>query len=238
MSSDGDQFDVRGFAATISSRLNAEARIARAVGFGWLCGGYAIAFCLVGLGASFAFLGYSSMISVTPSAEVSAKALAEAFRRAELKTTVSGKMSLATDSQVKLAPEQTVKLAEGTSIKLDPESTIRVLGDLKLDVPQPSKKQLQLDTTSGSNELPFTRYTVFKYAKYGSGEVVTGWGFELSDTSRPTYQRCYYEEILASGVSASQTIALNGFPRRPSALTKLSFDFDGALSSCIWFSGS
>jgi hypothetical protein len=238
VSSDGDQFDVRGFAATISSRLNAEARIARAIGFGWLCGGCAIGFCLVALGVCLAFLGYSSMISVTPSAEVSAKALADAFRRAELKTTVSGTMSLAADSEVKLAPQQTVKLAEGASIRLDPDSTIRVVGDLKLDVPQPSKKQLQLDATSGSNELPFTRYTVFKYTKYGSGEVVTGWGFELSDPSRPTYQRCYYEEVLASGVSASQTIAINGYSRRPSALAKLSFDFDGALSNCIWFSGS
>jgi hypothetical protein len=238
VSSDGDQFDVRGFAAIISSRVTAEARIARAVGFGWLCGGYAIAFCLIGLGAALAFLGYSSMISATPSAEASAKALAEAFRRAEFKTTVSGKMSLAMDSEVKLAPHQTVKLVDGASIKLDPDSTIRVVGDLKLDVPQPSRKQLQLDATSGSNELPFTRYTVFKYAKYASGEVVTGWGFELSDPSRPTYQRCYYEEVLTSGVSASQTIAMNGLPRRPSALTKLTFDFDGALSNCTWFSGS
>jgi hypothetical protein len=237
MSADGE-FNIGGFAATLSSRVAAEARIAKAIAFGWLCGGYAIALCLSGLGAALAFYGYSFMISVTPAADVSAKALAEAFRRAELKTTVTGSMKLAPDTEVTLAGGQTVKLDENSVLKLDPESTIRVVGDLKLQVPQPSKDQLQLDTTSGSKELPFTRYTIFKYTKYGAGEVVTGWAFELSDPTRPTIQRCYYEENLASGVSASQTLAFNGYPQKPSSLAKLSFDFDGALGNCIWFSGS
>jgi hypothetical protein len=32
--------------------------------------------------------------------------------------------------------------------------------------------------------------------------------------------------------------AVNGYPRRPSPLVKTSFDFDGALANCIWFSGA
>jgi hypothetical protein len=72
----------------------------------------------------------------------------------------------------------------------------------------------------------------------GIGSEATGWNFELSDPSRPTIQRCYYEEAVAGGVSASQTLAFDGAPRPPSALTKLSFDFDGALANCSWFSGS
>jgi hypothetical protein len=238
MSAESEQFSIEGFAAVLSSRAAADARVASAIGFGWLCGGCALAACLLGAGAAVALFGYSVMQSVTPSAEITAKAIANAFERAEFRTSVSGTMTLPEDSELRLASDQSVKIEDGSTVKLDPASTIRVVGDLKLDVPQPSKQQLQLDTTSGSKELPFTRYTIFKFTKFGAGEVVTGWNFELSDPSRPTIQRCYYEEAVAGGVSASQTLAFNGAPRPPSALAKLSFDFDGALANCSWFSGS
>jgi hypothetical protein len=238
VSVDGEQFSIEGFAAVLSSRAVADARVSRAIGFGWLCGGCALAVCLFGGGAAVAFWGYSAMQSVTPAAEIAARAIASAFERAEFKTSVSGTMSLPESAELSLASNQSVRIEDGSMVKLDPSSTIRVVGDLKLDVPQPSRQQLQLDTTSGSKELPFTRYTIFKYTKFGAGEVVTGWNFELSDPSRPTIQRCYYEEAVAGGVSASQTLAFDGAPRPPSALAKLSFDFDGALANCSWFSGS
>jgi hypothetical protein len=235
---DGDQFSIESFAAVLSSRASADGRIARAIGFGWLCGGCALATCLIGAGAAVALWGYSVMQSATPAAEITAAAIAHAFERAQIKTSVTGTMGLAENSRLSLASNQSVKIEEGSTIKLDPASTIRVVGDLKLDVPQPSKQQLQLDATSGSKELPFTKYTIFKYTKFGAGEVVTGWNFELSDPSRPTIQRCYYEEVVAGGISASQTLAFDGAPRPPSPLAKLSFDFDSALTNCSWFSGS
>jgi hypothetical protein len=238
MSIDSEQFSIESFAAVLSSRAAADARVARAAGFGWLCGGCALAACLIGAGAAVALWGYSVMQSITPAAEITAAAIAQAFERAELKTSVSGTMSLPENSELTLASNQSVKIEDGSTIKLDPASTIRVVGDLKLDVPQPSRQQLQLDTTSGSKELPFTKFTIFKYTKFGAGGVVTGWNFELTDPSRPTIQRCYYEEVISGGVSASQTLAFNGAPRPPSALAKLSFDFDGALANCTWFSGS
>jgi hypothetical protein len=80
--------------------------------------------------------------------------------------------------------------------------------------------------------------TIFNSASFGQGTVVTGWGFELSDPTRPTYQRCYYEQVLDKGISATQTIAMDGLPRPPSRLAKVSFDFDGAVANCIWFSGT
>jgi hypothetical protein len=229
--------DVESFAAAINSRLASEARISKAIAFGWLCGGWAIASCLVGLGVAAALYGYSLMISVTPAAELTASALHDAFACAELKTYVTGALSLAPGSELTLAPDQAVKLAEGAVVKLDPNSSVRVVGDLKVDVPQPSKQQLQLDATSSSKELPFTRYTVFKTGAYGAGYVVTSWNFELSDTARPYYQRCYYEQNLDQGLAATQTIAVDGSPRPISALAKLPFDFDGALANCAWFSG-
>jgi hypothetical protein len=136
-----------------------------------------------------------------------------------------------------LAPNQTVKMTEGTTVALDPNSSVRVVGDFKVDIPQPSKQQLQLDATSSTKELPSTQYTVFKTVAYGSGYVVTGWYFDLSDTARPYYQRCYYEQSLDQGVAATQTIAVDGSPRPLSTLAKLPFDFEGALTSCTWFAG-
>jgi hypothetical protein len=233
-----EKIDVGGLAAVINSRLAAEARIARAIGFAWLCGGLAVTACLTGLGFASAFYGYSYMMSIRPAAERTAKALAQAFEHAELKTSVSGTMSLSPKSELKLAPGQTVKLVESATVKLDPTSSIRVVGDLKLDVPRPSKQQLQLDATTRSAEMPFTNYTIFRDVSYGSGEVVTGWNYDLEDTIRPKSQFCYYRQRLDEGVSAKYILAVDASPRRPSPLAKLSFNFDGALASCIWFSGA
>jgi hypothetical protein len=229
--------DVESFAAVINSRLAAEARISKAMAFGWICGGWAIASWLIGIGVAAALYGYSFMISVKPAAEQIASALRDTFARAELKNYVTGKLSLTPGSELTLAPNQTVKLAEGAIVKLDPNSSVRVVGDLKVDVPQPSKQQLQLDATSGSKELPVTQYTVFKTVVYGTGYVITSWNFELPDTARPYYQRCYYEQHLDQGLAATQTIAVDGSPRPVSALAKLPFDFEGSLAGCAWFSG-
>jgi hypothetical protein len=229
--------DVGGLAAVINSRLAAESRISRAVAFSWLCGGAAIAICMVGLGVAFAFLGYSYMLSVKPAAEQTAQAIVKAFEHAELKAIVSGKMVLDPNSEIKFAAGQMVKLNEGAIVKLDPTSSVRVVGDLKYDVPQPSKQQLQEDATIGDDELPFTSYTIFKSTNYNAGAVVTGWNFELSDPIKPKYQFCYYTQSIAKGAAYKYTIAVNDAPITPSPLAKLTFNLNDAVSNCIWFSG-
>jgi hypothetical protein len=231
-----DETDVGGLAAVLNARLVSESRIAKAIGFGWLCAGAASASILCGLGIGAALYGYSFVLSVKPAGERTARALTEAFQRAKVHVNVVGSMALA-NSEVKLAPGQTVQLADGAIVTLDPDSVIRVVGNLKVDIPQPSKDQLQLDVTASGQELPFTEYVVFKSVNFASGEVVTGWGFDLADPVRPKAQFCYYAQKLAKGVSAKQMLAFDASPRRPSASTKLNFDFDGALSNCIWFSG-
>jgi hypothetical protein len=123
-------------------------------------------------------------------------------------------------------------------VKLDPSSAIRVIGDLKYDLPQPSKQQLQADATSRSHGLPFTSYTVFKSTNFGAGQVETGWNFDLSDPIRPKSQFCSYRQSISKGKAIKYTIAVDGAARQPSPLAKLSFDFDEALSNCIWFSGA
>lgn len=231
---DTDQnIDVSGLAAIINSRLATNARVSRAIGFGWICGGLAIASVLASLGIAIAFLGYSHMISVRPAAEQTAKAVADAIKQARLKTEIKGTVSLAAGSELRLAPNQTVKIAEGTILKIDPNSSVRVVGDIK--IPQPSPHQLQRDTMSG-DQLPFTSYTIFRSVDFGPARVETGWNFDLSDTTRPKTQYCSYIQEAGKGARIKDLIAVNGLPRR-SAVSHASFDFDKAVANCIWFSG-
>jgi hypothetical protein len=234
---DNATIDIGGFAAIINSRLAAESRVASAIAFGWLCGGSAIALLLTAIGVASAFWGYSHLISVKGAADETARALVKALESAELKANVMGTMALAPNAEVRLSAGQTIKIEDGAIVKLDPNSSIRVVGDLKLDIPQPSKQQLQLDATTKGNELPLTDYTIFRAVSYGSGEVVTGWNYGLSDTIRPRAQYCYYSQNLEKGLAAKFTLAFNGSPRRPSPLAKVSFNYDAALANCIWYSG-
>src|SRR6516165_4429294 len=147
-----ENIDLRGFAAVINARLATEARLAKAIGFGWLCGGGAIAFLLAALGLALAFWGFSYLVSVQEAGNQVAEALVDALQRSELKTTVSGTMSLAPGSELRLAGGQSVRLEDGATVKLDPNSSVHVVGDLKM--PQPSQHQLQADAPIGNDELP------------------------------------------------------------------------------------
>jgi hypothetical protein len=229
--------DVPGFAAIINSHLIAEARVAKAKSFAWVCAGATIAIALAGLGVCIAFIGYSQLDNLTPAANLISRSIADALQRTELTSVVSGTMSLNPSSEIKLAAGQIVRLGEGAPVRLDPNSSVRIIGNMRLDIPQPSKQQLQIDATSQSEQLPFTEYTVFRDVNYVRGHVVTGWNYELTDPVRPKSQICYYEESPEHGVSARYTLSVNNYPQRPSALTKVSFDFEGALANCIWFSG-
>jgi hypothetical protein len=229
--------NIGGFGAVINSRLAANARVARGIAFGWLCGGAAIALCLSSLGVAVALYGYSELVSAQPAADQAASALVGAFNRAELKVNVTGNMSLSSDSEIKLKEGQTVKIEEGATVGLDPTSSIRVVGDLKIDIPRPSQQQLQLETTSKSNDVPFTSYTIFKSVSFQTGNVETGWDFELANSTQPRLQYCKFVQPLGKGTATSFILAVNGAPRS-STSTKFPFNFDQALANCIWFSGS
>jgi hypothetical protein len=161
-------------------------------------------------GGLIAFYGYSYLVSVKPAAEQIVTALVLALEHAELKTTVSGSIRLS-DNAIRVAPGQTIGLKEGAIVKLDQNSSIRVVGDLRIDVPQPSKSQLQLDATSTSLDLPITNYTIFKSVPYESGDAVTGWNFVLADTARPKHQTYYYHQDIERGIGYRQILAVNNF---------------------------
>jgi hypothetical protein len=232
---DNEAVDVRGLAAVINARIVADAWVTKAHAFAWLCGGAAIAVCLAALGAAAALYGYSCMISNKPAAEQAAKAIADALERAEWKTTVSGSMTLAPNTELRLAQGQAVNLADDTIVKLDPNSSVRIIGDLQM--PQPSKRQLQQEAMSRNDELPFTSYVIFRSVPLGSGVVETGWLYDLSDTLRPRTQYCHYRQAFDEGLIGKISLAVDGSPKVFSPLMKLPFKPDEALANCIWFSG-
>jgi hypothetical protein len=207
-----------GFTAVLNSRLEAEARIRRATAVAWTAGGFALAVSLIGLGFGSGFYGYSYLISVEPGGEEISKALAAAIEKSEFKAVVSGNMTIAPNTEIRIASGQKVSLEGNTTVRLEPKSTVRIVGDLRVSMPQPSPEQLQLNSTSANHELPFTSYTIFRSVPYASGEVVTGWSFELSDPLRPKSQYCYYNQNLGKGVAAKYTLAFDGSPNRPSPL--------------------
>lgn len=229
--------DIGAFPAVLNARLAADARIAKTIAFCWFGVGFAGLSVLAGLGVVLALYGFSFVLSPVQSADLVAKSFVAAIAQSKMKTTVHGTMEIAPGTELSLAKDQIVSLAANATLKIDPDSSIRVVGDFKVDVPQPSKQQLQIDAVSSSKETPFTRYTVFKSARVGSGNVVTGWVFELADPLNPSSQYCYYSEMLANNVSVSQAVGKNGLPLRPSALNKLTFDFDTAYANCFWYSG-
>jgi hypothetical protein len=234
-----EQITLGGFAAVLNSRLAAEARIARAKGFLWTSGGVAIGMVMAGLGISFALYGFSHVHSVSAASEHLANSIKRALETAQFKTTVSGNVSLSPNAELKLAPNQVIALTQSSFLRLDPNSTVRVVGDVKLDIPQPSREQLQLDTKPKSNELPFTTYTIFRNVVHAGGQVVTGWKYDLNDPTRPQGQFCYFRQQVEKGVTVKYTLAINGNPHAQSiTASKLKIDLDEALANCIWFSGN
>jgi hypothetical protein len=229
-----EQSNLAGLAAIVNSRLGADARLAKAIGFGWLCAGVGIGGCLAASGIAIGLFGYSYMISIRPAAEQIAKSVAETLQQVKLTTTVSGTMALSPKSELKLAPGQSIKLADHSVVQLDPNSSVRVIGDVKM--PQPSSRQLQPDIRSG-DVLPFTSYTIFRSIDYGAGRVETGWNFELSDTSRPRSQYCSYIQDVTKGAQIKDVIAVNGVERPPAPNASRTYNFIDAVAKCIWFSG-
>lgn len=227
--------DVSAFASMLNSRLARNARVERALAFAWTCGGMAVCSCLTGLGIAIALFGYSYVVSIGPIRDDLANALVAAFERAKVSVQVSGTMSLAEKSELRLLSGQQVTLSEGATVKVDPSSSVRVVGEVK--VPRPSKSQLQEGMTSAAHEMPFTTYTIFRSVNFGLGRVETGWNYDLGDTSRPKSQYCSYIQSIDKGAQAKYLIAVNGSQLPLAANARQTFNVESAVSNCIWFSG-
>lgn len=115
--------------------------------------------------------------------------------------------------EVRLAPNQVVGLAPDAILWLEPNASVRVVGDLKTQVLQRSKMQLQLDNGAPANV--FTRYTIFRNVIFGSGIVVTAWSYDLSGSIRPKAQYRYYQQQLQRGLAVKYVFSIDGAHRPP-----------------------
>lgn len=148
-----------------------------------------------------------------------------------------------TDGQVKLNADP-LPLADGSRIGIDPyaevgvstNSTVTVSGNLKVQTPRPSDRQLSLDRKSNNGEAPFTSYVVFNSEKFSKGEVESRWYYDVSNQATPTRQSCSYVENLGQGKRVSFQIAVDGQIKISEGFSKTKLDPFDIYRLCRWTS--
>jgi hypothetical protein len=128
-----------------------------------------------------------------------------------------------------------VRLNEGATVKIDQSSSVHVVGESRSKCH--SLQRTNYNRTPASHDLPITDYTIFRNVTFGSGQVVSGWQYDLSDPLRPKFEYCYYTEDIERGLAAKYTLGINGSVQRPLDSSKSTFDFDRAAANCFCFSG-
>jgi hypothetical protein len=102
---------------------------------------------------------------------------------------------------------------------------------------RPSQGQLQPEARPASKAKAVTNYTVFKTVNFQSGEVVTGWQFDDSNTTAPRHQYCYFEPSGSGSVSNYVTIGEDGHMALPPKTKELrGVNLEAAASNCVWSS--
>lgn len=211
----------RSLVSTVTSRINADARMIAATATFWRLLGIGSLLFLVGMGIGAAFYGYSFVTDERAAQGTLTTALVNALNKVTLKT----------EGTVKA--DGTVKLdATGATVKLDPAGAT--------DVPRPTQQQLQPPTQTNPTVKPVTNYTVFKTVAFQQGSVVTGWSFNGNDDKRPSHQFCYYTKHLDTDDATSMRydIAFDGVmvDRKDNRqFSGLPFDAASAFVNCVWF---
>jgi hypothetical protein len=214
--------------AAVSGRIRSEARIVTAeaamrwlVGIGALC-------LLLGAGVGAALFGYSYITDGRTSLEKLTTAVADGLDRVVLKVgdvAVKGSVPLDTASA-------TVRLdTRGSTVALATNGATAQLG-ATVAIPHPSERQLFPAAEAQPDPRVVTSYTIFKNAKFGDGDVVTGWNYSNSEDAGPVSQFCYYTAKTDDYVASRYEIATDHVPT-PSK--RLPVDLQQALDKCLWF---
>jgi hypothetical protein len=131
--------------------------------------------------------------------------------------------------EVTVADGGKVALQSPAVVLLDPNSILRVSGQAAPDVPRSSP---DLAALPASKAGVVTNFTVFKFVRFGRGEVETGWQFNSSNDTQPSRQYCYYREP-ASTATLMTSIGENGVMTLPET-APAGVDLRAAFASCIW----
>ena len=202
----------RSLVSTVTSRINADARMIAATATFWRLLGIGGLLFLVGMGVGVACYGYSYVTDQRAAQGTLTTAMVNALNKVTLKT------------------EGTVK-ADG-SVKLDNTD-----GNT---MPRPTEQQLHPTSQSASNVKPVTNFSVFKTVQYQGGIIVTGWTFNSNEDKRPSRQYCYYTKQLDTDNATSLRYDL-GFDgmmvdrKDNRQFSGLPFDIGSAFANCVWF---
>jgi hypothetical protein len=211
----------RALASTVTSRLNADARMIAATATFWRLLGIGGLLLMVGMGVGVACYGYSYVTDQRAAMGTLTTAMVDALNKVTLKT----------EGTVKA--DGTVKLdATGAVVKLD-------TGDVN-NLLRPTERQLQTTAQTTANVKPVTNYSVFKTVTFQQGAVVTGWSFNGNDDKRPSHQFCYYTKQLDTDNATSMRydIGEDGVMvdrKDGRQFSGLPFDVASAFANCVWF---
>jgi hypothetical protein len=220
-------------ARSLRGRISAQnSLIFGKVGFWHLVGTGLVIFSL-GLALGFGFYGYARIIHQSNDLNILSDLFSKKIAAIQLKATASGTVQLEPGS-ISLAEGPTVSLAPDSRVSLDPLATVKVTGDVSVQLP--SISTLPVSTPRGPPATSLiTNFTVFKSVEFGKGVVMTGWNFLTSAQRSPTHQYCYYTASLETpGLDVSLDIADDGELDAPANLPS-GFDLNAAYSKCVWF---
>jgi len=222
-------------AQTINRRLIIESIILRGKSF--FLGTLVLGICLLILvsGLWVLSLAFRYSVDVTAEAKKISAAFSEVISKVVIQSRADGKVTLNADP---------LNLAEGSRVGIDPSaevgvsasSVVTVSGNLKVQAPRPSERQLSLDRKGTDGKAPFTSYVVFHSESFGKGYVETRWHYDVTNQATPKRQTCFYSENLGQGKQVNFLIAVDGEVKVSEGFAKTKLNAYDTYTRCRWTS--
>lgn len=180
-------------------------------------------------------LAFRYSVDVTSEVKKISAAFVDTISKVVIQSKADGRVVLNADP---------LNLSEGSRISIDPSaevgvaanSAVTVSGNLKVQVPRPSERQLSLDRKGTDGEAPFTSYVVFHSERFGKGYVETRWHYDVSNQATPKRQTCFYSENLGQGKQVSFLIAVDGETKVSEGFSRTKLNAYDVYTRCRWTS--
>ena len=134
-------------AERLRKNILSESRIKRAKAFVYFLSGLGSFLIMVAIGFYIASYGYAALYDVKPVEQKIGFMIADAIKNMELKTDVSGKVSLIA-GPLTLDPSSKVSIDPNSHVKISSNSAVTINGNIKIIQPKPSEDQLGLKILS------------------------------------------------------------------------------------------
>ena len=220
-------------AERLRKNILSESRIKRAKAFAHMLIGFGLFLVFGSIGLYIASLGYARISDSSSFERKIGIMIGDALKNMELKADVSGKVNLTSDP-FSINPLASVHIDKSSEIKISPESIVTINGNIKIIQPAPSKEQLGLEVLSKSGQSPITDYVIFREVKFGIGNVVTQFHYDINFPDRPKKQICMYEQIISGRKSTSFEVGINAIQTIETSATKFGLKPDELFKYCQW----